>query len=58
MSVKSSVGYQREIQGILAAVEDLGEIQETRIMEKLGIMPIWYDDHADIPDILQEISHA
>jgi hypothetical protein len=58
MSVKSSVGYQREIQGILAAVEDLAEVQETRVMEKLGITPIWYDDHADIPDILQEISHA
>ena len=58
MSVKSSVRYQREIQGILAAVEDLAEVQETRVMEKLGITPIWYDDHADIPDILQEISHA
>ena len=56
--VKSADRYQREIRGIMAAVEDLAEEQETRVMQKLGITPIWYDNHADIPDILQEVTHA
>lgn len=57
-AVKSESRYQREIRGILAAVEDLAEEQETRVMQKLGITPIWYDDHADIPSILEDITRA
>lgn len=58
MSEKNEDQYNREIRGILNAVEDLAVEQETNVMRTLGIIPIWYDNHADIPDILKEITDA
>lgn len=58
MSIKSEKQYDRQIRGIISAVEDLAEEQETRVMQKLGITPIWYDDHANIPSILEDITRA
>lgn len=58
MAVKSEQRYAREIRGIVAAVDDLAEDQETRLMRQLGITPIWYDSHSEIDDILRRISHA
>ena len=48
--IKSVGGYQREIRGILEAVEDLAEEQTTSVMQKLGITPIWFDHFTEIPE--------
>ncbi len=58
MAVKSEQRYAREIRGIVEAVDDLAQEQETRVLERLGITPIWYDDHAEIGEILRSLSNA
>ena len=50
--------YRREIRKIVAAVDDLTEQQELSVLESLGIRPIWYDSHDDIPHIIEEIRNA
>ncbi len=52
---KGARQYQSEIRGIVKQVELLARQQQHRVMEQLGIIPIWIDDHKEIPDVLQEI---
>lgn len=55
---KAKSKYAREIRGILSAVEDNAQEQETQVLKQLGITPIWYETHDEIGAILSEISNA
>ena len=55
MDVKSEKRYEREIRGIVEAVDDLALQQESQVLQGLGITPIWYDDHDEIETILSRI---
>src|ERR1044072_2301639 len=48
--------YQYEIRGIVEQVERLAQEQQHRVMEQLGIVPIWIDDYREIPDVFERIS--
>lgn len=50
--------YQDEIRNILSEVDKLTEEQERKVLLSLGITPIWYDTHNEVPDIIKEIQHA
>lgn len=47
--------YQQEIRGIIEQVDLLEQKQQESVLEQLGIVPIWYDDHAEIPGLLAKI---
>lgn len=48
--------WQDQIRGILAKVEQLAEEQQYYVLEQLGIQPIWYETHDEVPGIIDEIS--
>jgi len=47
--------YMYEIIKILEQVERLDEELQTYVLEQLGITPIWYEEHDEIPGILKRI---
>jgi hypothetical protein len=47
--------WQDQIAGILKEVEQLAIRQQKGVLEELGVTPIWYEDHADIPTFIAEI---
>ncbi len=47
--------WRDQIAGILEEVQSQGTQKEEQVLRELGIEPIWYDDHTEIPDKLQEI---
>ena len=53
---KGKSRFQKEIRGIINSVESLEQRQQDVILRQLGITPIWYDDHAEIPQILAKIA--
>jgi len=53
--IKSARQYQYEIRGIVEQVERLAQEQQHRVMEQLGIVPIWIDNYNKIPGVLREI---
>jgi hypothetical protein len=50
--------WRFEISGILSEVERLDVEQQTFVLEQLGVHPIWYKEHHEIPGILADIQHA
>lgn len=44
-----------EIRGILREVVTLATSQQTFVLNQLGIRPIWYEEHAEIPDLINQI---
>ncbi|QXD14525.1 SIR2 family protein [Rhodocaloribacter litoris] len=48
--------WQEQIRGILEAVEQVGVEQNTKVLKELGVTPIWYKDHAEIPGLLAHLS--
>lgn len=55
LGIKSPKRYQQEIAQIIDHVQKLNREQQEFVLKDLGITPIWYENHADIPDILNEI---
>jgi hypothetical protein len=59
--VKSGAGskmeprYRHDIRGILREVERFDSQEQEYILDQLGICPIWYDDHDEIPGIIDQI---
>jgi hypothetical protein len=53
--IKSARQYQYEIRGIVEQVELLAREQQHRVMEQLGIVPIWLDNYDKIPGVLRQI---
>ncbi|WP_372370088.1 SIR2 family protein [Candidatus Uabimicrobium sp. HlEnr_7] len=49
--------YRYEIRGIIEQVEKLDFEQQEFVMKELGVHPIWYDHHDEIPEILKQIAH-
>ena len=49
-------GWQDQIIGILDEVRRVDVVKQTSILEELGIRPIWYKEHEEIPAILNSIS--
>lgn len=52
---KGEARYQREIRGILAEIERFDTEEQEFVLDQLGITPIWYQDHAEIPRIVEKI---
>lgn len=50
--------YRVEIRQILRGVERLDIEQQTFVLNQLGIQPIWYSNHAEIPGILAAIRQS
>lgn len=48
--------WEDQIRRIIQKVEDLGLEQQTYVLEQLGVIPIWYDGHDEIPGILQAVA--
>jgi hypothetical protein len=55
VGVKGALKYQSDIREIIDNVDALEQKQQHRIFEQLGIVPIWYQDHDEIPRILGRI---
>jgi hypothetical protein len=53
--VKKGPNWQDEISGILQEVQEKSNDQQKMILDELGILPIWFDDYSEIPDILKKI---
>jgi hypothetical protein len=47
--------WRYEIKGILEEVQTKSREQEEQVLQELGIQPIWYEDHSEIPDRIGEI---
>jgi hypothetical protein len=47
--------YAMQIAGILEEVRKVDEAQQTKVLGQLGVHPIWYDEHDEIPQILDRI---
>lgn len=56
INMEKGPDWQRQITGILNAVEDRSVGEEERVLEQLGVVPIWVQDHSDIENILLEIA--
>lgn len=50
--------WRSQISGILGEVERLDVEQQTFVLEQLGVHPIWYKEHDEIPGILADIQRA
>ena len=48
--------WQMQIIGIVDEVRRVDVEQQTSILEQLGIEPVWYSNHDEIPDILATIA--
>jgi hypothetical protein len=44
-----------EINDIIRQVEELDLTQQTSILEELGVHPLWYHEHTEIPDIISRV---
>lgn len=53
--VKGEARYRREIRGILGEIERFDTEEQEFVLDQLGITPIWYQDHAEIPRIVEKI---
>jgi hypothetical protein len=53
--VKGRESAPREILQILAEVERLDQEQQTRLLEEMGVHPLWYDTHDQIPEAIDYI---
>lgn len=47
--------WREEILGIIGQVERFDKDQQTFVFNQLGITPIWYTDHNEIPQMIGEI---
>ncbi len=55
-AIKGRSSWQSEIMQITGEVWNVDVEYQTTVLEQLGIFPIWYQDHDEIPGILAEIS--
>ncbi len=55
-ALKTKRRYAHDIRGITSAVDDIDKSMDEAVLKELGITPIWYNTHSDIPKILKEIS--
>jgi hypothetical protein len=56
--IKTEERRYDEIQNIISQVESSDFEQEEAVLKALGVHPIWYDDHTEIPRIINGISHS
>ncbi len=54
--VKGQTRYANEIRKIVAHVDRLEQCFQTEVLNSLGVDPIWYDSHDEIPGIVAEIT--
>ena len=48
-------GHREQIHQIVSRVERLDTIQQQLVLNELRVRPIWYEDHAEIPEIVNRI---
>ncbi len=54
--VKGQTRYAYQIRKIIAHVDRLEQSFQTEVLNSLGVAPIWYDSHDEIPGILAMIT--
>lgn len=54
--IKTEARRRQQIGGIIKGIEDRYLEEQTSILEELGVYPIWYKDHTEIPAILAKIT--
>lgn len=47
--------WRDQIGRILDRAQDVATEQQERVLRDLGVTPIWYDEHEEVPDVLKEI---
>jgi hypothetical protein len=52
----AGAAWQNQIAGIIQEIRRVDVEQQTFILEQLGVHPIWYKDHSEIPQILNSIA--
>lgn len=52
---QKGVGYKKQIAEIINHVQMVSQKQQEEVLKELGITPIWYSDHDEIPIILTEL---
>ena len=52
---KTETSWEGQIKGILSEVRKVDVARQTSILENLGIRPIWYEDHHQIPSMIGRI---
>jgi hypothetical protein len=45
----------QEIEALVAGVAETDLKQQASVLEELRVEPIWYDDHGEVPGILQRL---
>jgi len=56
--VKTAGGRNDQMLEIVKAVNQHEQASQTRMLENLGVTPIWYDGHEKVPPILDSIRRA
>ncbi len=54
-AAKKGPRYAYEIRGIIKAIDELERSQKEEVFKRLGIQPIWYKEHPEIPRIVDQI---
>ncbi len=54
--IKAEGTANEQICGILEEVERLDVEQQTFVLEELGVHPIWYKEHTEVPELIAKIS--
>ena len=53
--IKSDDRVFKEIRAIVKQVEDIDQKAHESILRELGVWPLWYDDHQQIPELIARI---
>jgi SIR2-like domain len=56
--VKAAGGRNNQMLEIIKAVNQHEQASQTQMLENFGITPIWYDEYANVPPILDSIRRA
>ncbi len=44
-----------QVEQIIERVEHFDHKQQTKILQHLGVQPVWYEDHEEVPELLRQI---
>jgi hypothetical protein len=53
--MKSNAKKFEQIKEIIHQVERRDLEQETAVLTELGVCPVWYKDHSEIPELVQQV---
>jgi len=47
--------WQQQVKRILDRAQDVATEQQERVLGDLGVIPIWYDEHDEVAEVLKRI---